>query len=343
MGHAAYLRQKRAEQQQLLDRIPCVPDLLVLLYCARPRCNYLLRALPPADTAAYAAGHDDALAAWPGGRPALEGAELGELQLRRAQLPLVHGGLGLRAAHRERFAAHWASWADCLPVIRARLPALGADLLAALNEGGGGLPCVAQAASTLPPDFHRPTWQGLWDGAAPGQGSGDFLRGWQKEATLLTDEAARDTLFSDLDLASRALLLSQAGPQAGRALHVLPTAAELRLPSDLFRIVLLRRLRMPLPAAAAGAPQMLWGTMSLLARRLVCCGQGLSPWSGRSHASAAKRGGGVAEMNVDVPVSDAWCIEILASALPVWHGAQVAIDTTGLVSPIGRDGRGSCC
>ena len=81
----------------------------MLLYCARPRCNYLLRALPPADTAAYAAGHDDALAAClsrllagdgPGGRPALEGAELGELQLRRAQLPLVHGGLGLRAAHR---------------------------------------------------------------------------------------------------------------------------------------------------------------------------------------------------------------------------------------------------
>ena len=41
VGHAAFvqahLRQKRAEQQQLLDRIPCVPDLqaawLVLLYC----------------------------------------------------------------------------------------------------------------------------------------------------------------------------------------------------------------------------------------------------------------------------------------------------------------------
>ena len=46
----------------------------------------------------------------------------------------------------------------------------------------------------------------------------------------------------------------------------------------------------------------------------------------------------VAEMNVDVPVSDARCIEILASALPVWHGAQAAIDTT-FVSPIGRDGQ----
>ena len=30
--------------------------------------------------------------------------------------------------------------------------------------------------------------------------------------------------------------------------------------------------------------------------------------------------------------------EILASALPVWHGAQVAIDAT-MVSPLGRDGQ----
>ena len=153
---------------------------------------------------------------------------------------------------------------------------------------------------------------------------------------------------SDLDLASRALLLSQAGPQAGRALHVLPTAAELRLPSDLFRIVLLRRLRMPLPAAAracrCGRPA------DALGDHVTAC-----PTSGvlrtravpleRAVARVCREAGGrvamhvrVAEMNVDVPVSDARCIEILASALPVWHGAQVAIDTT-LVSPIGRDGQ----
>ena len=42
--------------------------------------------------------------------------------------------------------------------------------------------------------------------------------------------------------------------------------------------------------------------------------------------------------NVDVPVSDARRTEILAFALPVWHGAQVAIDAT-MVSPLGRDGQ----
>ena len=80
-------------------------------------------------------------------------------------LPLVHGGLALRAAHSERFAAHWARWAGCLPVLRERLPAL----LAALGAGGGGLPCAAQAvqaALTLPPGFTRFTWQELWDGVA---------------------------------------------------------------------------------------------------------------------------------------------------------------------------------
>ena len=46
----------------------------------------------------------------------------------------------------------------------------------------------------------------------------------------------------------------------------------------------------------------------------------------------------VTEMNVDVPVSDARRIGILAFALPVWHGAQVAIDAT-MVSPLGRDGQ----
>ena len=34
----------------------------------------------------------------------------------------------------------------------------------------------------------------------------------------------------------------------------------------------------------------------------------------------------VAEMNVDVLVSDARCGKIMAPALPVWHGVQVAID-----------------
>ena len=60
IGSEAYvqrqLRLKRDEHDRLLQRIPAVEDLqaawLLLRHCACPRANYLLRALPPASTAA---------------------------------------------------------------------------------------------------------------------------------------------------------------------------------------------------------------------------------------------------------------------------------------------------
>ena len=42
-------------------------------------------------------------------------------------------------------------------------------------------------------------------------------------------------------------------------------------------------------------------------------------------------------MNIDVPVSDARCIEVVAHGLPLWHGAQLALDAT-IVSPVTRAG-----
>ena len=42
-------------------------------------------------------------------------------------------------------------------------------------------------------------------------------------------------------------------------------------------------------------------------------------------------------MNIDVPVRDARCIEVVANGLPLWHGAQLAIDAT-IVSPVTRAG-----
>ena len=45
----------------------------------------------------------------------------------------------------------------------------------------------------------------------------------------------------------------------------------------------------------------------------------------------------VADMNIDVPVSDARRIEVVCNGVPLWHGAQLAVDAT-LVSPLTRDG-----
>ena len=66
LGHAAYiagaLRRVREKHDELLGRIPTVPHLqsawLLLLLCAQPRSNYLLRVLPPADTGEFVESHD---------------------------------------------------------------------------------------------------------------------------------------------------------------------------------------------------------------------------------------------------------------------------------------------
>ena len=208
-------------------------------------------------------------------------------------------------------------------VTAGTLPPGSAGASAGAWGAGGGLPCAAQAVQAradATAGLHQPHVQELWDGVA-----------MAKRGATLTDVAApaRDTLFADLDLASRALLLSQAGPdQAGRVLHVLPTAAELRLPSELFRIVLLRRLRMPLPAS--GRAYRCGRPADALGDHVAAC-----PTSGvlrtraapveRAIARVCREAGGrvamhvqVAEMNVDVPVSDARRIEILRSLTPRW-------------------------
>ena len=61
----ATLDQVRRKHDELLPRLPELPHLqtawLLLLYCAAPRCQYLLRTLPPAATGGYAASHDEAV------------------------------------------------------------------------------------------------------------------------------------------------------------------------------------------------------------------------------------------------------------------------------------------
>ena len=43
------------------------------------------------------------------------------------------------------------------------------------------------------------------------------------------------------------------------------------------------------------------------------------------------------DMNVDVPLADSRRIEMLANGLPLWQGAQVAVDTTH-INPVSTDG-----
>ena len=172
---------------------------------------------------------------------------------------------------------------------------------------------------------------------------GDPLRGWQRAATASLDAAACESLLSDLDPASRALPLSQAGPGGSRAITALPTSPELRMPSECMRVVLLRWLRLPLPHAPRQCR--CGGSLNPLGdHRAACPVAGVLGLRGAPLERICGEGGArVAtnvfwrDMNVDVPLADSRRIEVLANGLPMWQGAQVVVDTT-FVSPVSRDG-----
>ena len=148
---------------------------------------------------------------------------------RAARLPLRFGGLGLRGAVADRHAAYWASWMDTLPVIHTRAPGIAARLLALLRDPSAGhlpsLTAAVQAAAYLRTQgFEAPAWgEAFVDHAVPTDREDepeDFLRGWQRRAARACDECALETHLPELTTASRALLLSQAGPHLHRPPHV---------------------------------------------------------------------------------------------------------------------------
>ena len=72
-----------------------------------------------------------------GGLPDVSEEELPSLR-GRASLPMRLGGLGLRSAAQTTQATYWASWADALPMLKARLPDL-ADRAVQILDGGPAL------------------------------------------------------------------------------------------------------------------------------------------------------------------------------------------------------------
>ena len=83
-------------------------------------------------------------------------------------------------------------------------------------------------------------------------------------------------LFGRLPASARALMRSQAGPGAGTALSVVPTSYLTQILPHLFRVILLRRLRLPLP------PSLLRCRVAVQSIRLattVLRAQGLECWA----------------------------------------------------------------
>ena len=148
--------------------------------------------------------------------------------------------------------------------------------------------------------------------------------------------------------ASLAVLQSQGGPFAGRVFTALPTSPEVRLDSAAFRLLLLRRLRLPLPldsaACRCGAH-----LDSLGDHRAACPRAGLLRSRGvlleRAAARVCREAGATVaanvllrDLNVIAQRHDDRRLEVIANGLPLWGGVQLAVDTT-LVSALDASGR----
>ena len=152
---AAHLEARLQEHQHLLDELPQLPDLqsawLLLTFCAAPRAQHSLRTIPPSATTRYATAHDTAIA---GALAALLGESTGlpAAAQELAFLPTQLGGLGLCSATRTKEAAYWAAWADLLPVIHARAPALAQDCHTAWKRAGrsGSVPPTSRPSRPAP-------------------------------------------------------------------------------------------------------------------------------------------------------------------------------------------------
>ncbi len=259
------LRKVCEEQRLLLQRIPGIQDTqaawLELLYCAASRANYVTRVVAPELSEEFARAHDDGIWECFSEILGVHPEDVAQVWRGIAQLPFHSGGLGLRSADRLRAAAHWASWADSLPMIQARHPDIAVQIRDALASGGGGsqvLTAVARCEQQIAAAGMRmPTWESLIAGARPEpppDGStepGIFQHGWQFYAAKALDEQWRESLLPRLSRPDRAHLRSQSGPGSGAAFAAVPTSDLLRIEPQPFRTLLLRRLRMPLPSAGS--------------------------------------------------------------------------------------------
>ena len=273
IGHADFIQRKLAarldDECRLLGELRKLPDLqsawLLLLYCASPRAQHVLRTVPPRDAAAHASEHDQAV--W-----ITVQHTLAELDARRQQwdaarqvasLPAAAGGLGLASAQRLAPAAYWAAWADALPVMLQRRPDAARRCAHELALGGvSAAPCLRAAAAAgdilLAEGWvERPEWDSLLRGAQPAPSPpessepGVWPHGWQKPAARELNTSYRERLLCSLPPSSRAPLRSQAGAHAGEWLRAIPTNEGTQLlPLDM-QLALRRRLRLPLPLAAS--------------------------------------------------------------------------------------------
>ena len=355
-----WIRSKLAEHKVLLDRIPAMQDVqcawLVLLFCASSRANYVLRNLPPEQAQPFAEEHDTNI--WSCLNSIL-GTDVVDTTAREiATLPFRQGGLGLRSATRMAEAAYWASWVDSLSQIKARHPRISAVLLSELAKGSASISASVRSAAAAADKLRscgmseQPSWSQAAQGARPPEPldlePGDFAHGWQFYAANTLDfHFVSTALEHRLSPARSAVRLSSMGPCSGRHFTALPTMKESTFTSERFRALLYVRLSQDLPLTSAlcscgrrldakGAHRSACSTCGVLVKRGVALEVAVARIC-REAGARAQTNVMLRDMNMTVPPTDTRRIEVVANGLPLFGGAQLAVDTT-LVSTLRGDG-----
>ena len=226
---------------------------LLLLHCAAARANYFVRVLRPDVVQPFAVSHDTNV--WQCLCNILGIPEDGCSDVARisATFPLALGGLGLRSAQRTCVAAHWASWADTLPMVAARHPTV-ADIIRRSFESDPQSPSLAAAKPAADEldgisGFEVPRWAVLQEGLRPPPREpehhepGGTRAGWQHEAASRVERQFRTkVLLPHMSAQQRAMLRSQSIPVAGVPFSTAPSSPLTRIEPALFRVFLQRRL-----------------------------------------------------------------------------------------------------
>ena len=183
------------------------------------------------------------------------------------------GGLGLTSAVRGCLAAHWASWTDCLAMINNRHPEVGHINVRAfpasrpsrgLMNSSGGTWKFPRGRNLLKGHSQKTTK--LWSRVS------HAMAGRKRLTYVLR------TVWPALDSTDRAMSRSQRGPLAATPFVSLPSNRFSKFDPQSFRLLLRRRLRLPIP----------------LSSRSCRCGRQLDPLghhrAGCSEAVVLRRG-----------------------------------------------------
>ena len=260
-----------AKANALWEQIRALPRLqhawLLFYFCLVPRINHLLRQVPPALVEQTAQAFHRLTET---GLQSLLGQEEGPLPdacLRQARLPFREGGLGLRDSLAISPAAYWASWADTLPGLHARYPAVAANVLAYLQtpvsqraNNNSCLTALEGARATLTAaGVPLPDWAPLLQGVQPPvpergepedeEGDpGEWRHGWQYYASRLIQSAQQAGLAQQAAPHDAARYRSCKGRNNSRWLTAIPYNEALELSNPIHQCLLRRRLGLPIVA-----------------------------------------------------------------------------------------------